>query len=65
MHLSREDFTYQISGLLQNGKVPCKVPYLSLKMHVPYAIVRLNLKFKKVLYSGGRELVLVGSAFCF
>lgn len=22
-------------------------------MHVPYAFVRLNLKFKKVLYSGG------------
>ncbi len=32
-------------------------------MHVPYAIVRLNLKFKKVLYSGGRELVLAGSVF--
>jgi hypothetical protein len=63
MHLPRENLTYQISGLLQNGKVPCKVPYLSLKMHVPYAFVRLNLKFKKVLYSRGRELVLAGSVF--
>jgi hypothetical protein len=26
MHLSRENFNYQILGLLQNGKVPCKVP---------------------------------------
>jgi hypothetical protein len=34
-------------------------------MHVPYAFVRLNLKFKKVLSSGERELVLAGSALFF
>jgi len=59
MHLPRENFNYQISGLLRNGKVP----YLSLKMHVRHAFVRLNLKFKKLLYSGRRELVLAGSVF--